>query len=138
MNPRARGGLKWYRRPPAVSVYDRRVQKKESGGLIVSVPYQIAYALGIGKGTTVRFWSVNGKAVFKPIAPGGLAEKDMADIGEYEEAAGESRGPDPVLGQTRPRACGQCPDCGERRPGAREETCRAPGNEGDMPWWAFF
>ena len=63
-----------------MSVYDRRVQKKESGGFVVSVPYQTAYALGIGKGTTVRFWSVNGKAVFMPVAPGGLT-KDVADIG---------------------------------------------------------
>ena len=120
-----------------MSVYDRRGRKKESGGFVVSVPAPIAYALGIGKGTTVRFWSVNGKAVFKPIAPSGLTEKDMADIGEYE-VSGESRGPDPVRGQTRPCACGRCPDCGERRPGAREETCRTPGDKGDMPWWACF
>ena len=121
-----------------MSVYDRRVQKKESGGLIVSVPYQIAYALGIGKGTTVRFWSVNGKAVFKPIAPGGLTEKDVADIEGREEAAWESRGPDPVRGQTRPRACGRRPDCGERRPGVLEEPCRTSGEESDVPWWACF
>ena len=121
-----------------MSVYDRRVQKKESGGLIVSVPYQIAYALGIGKGTTVRFWSVNGKAVFKPIAPGGPTEKDVADIGKYEEAAGESRGPDPVRGQSRPRARCWCPDGGERRPGVREEPRRTSGEESDVPWWACF
>ena len=118
-----------------MSVYDRRVQKKESGGLIVSVPYQIAYALGIGKGTTVRFWSVNGKAVFKPIAPDGLTEKDMADIGEYEEAAGE---PDPVRGQTRPRARCRCPDGGERRPRVREEPRRTSEADSGRPWWTYF
>ena len=102
-----------------MNIYDRRVQKKESGGFVVSIPYQIAYALGIDKGTTVRFWSVNGKAVFKPIAPGGLTEKDMADIEGREEAAGESPGPDPGRVQTRPRACRRCPDGGERYPGVR-------------------
>ena len=134
-NSRACWGLKWYPRPPAVSVYDRRVQKKESGGLIVSVPYQIAYALGIGKGTTVRFWSVNGKAVFKPIAPDGLTEKDVADIDGYEEAAGE---PDPVRGQTRPRARCRCPDGGERHPGVREEPRRMSEADSGRPWWACF
>ena len=118
-----------------MSVYDRRVQKKESGGLIVSVPYQIAYALGIGKGTTVRFWSVNGKAVFKPIAPDGLTEKDVVDIDGYEEAAGE---PDPVRGQTRPRARCRCPDGGERRPGVREEPRRMSEADSGRPWWAYF
>ena len=118
-----------------MDIYDRRVQKKESGGLIVSVPYQIAYALGIGKGTTVRFWSVNGKAAFKPIAPGGLT-KDVADIGEYG-VSGESRGPDPVRGQTRPRARCQCPD-GERRPGVREEPRRTSESDSGRPWWAYF
>ena len=113
-----------------MSVYDRRVQKKEDGGFVVSVPYQIAYALGIGKGTTVRFWSVNGKAAFKPIAPGGLT-KDVADIGEYG-VSGESRG------QTRPRARCRCPDCGERHPEAREEPRRTSEADSGRPWWAFF
>ena len=115
-----------------MDVYDRRVQKKESGGLIVSVPYQIAYALGIGKGTTVRFWSVNGKAVFKPIAPSGLTEKDVADIDGYEEAAGES------WGQIRPHTRCRCPDGGERRPGVREEPRRTSEADSGRPWWTYF
>ena len=83
-----------------MDVYYRKVQKKESGGLIVSVPYPIAYALGIDKGTTVRFWSVNGKAAFRPVTLDGPTEKDVADIEGYGEAAGESRGPDPGRRQT--------------------------------------
>ena len=69
-----------------MDAYDRRVQKKETGGYIVSIPYQIVYALGIGKGTTVRFWSVNGKMIVKPISPDGLTKKDLADADKYEEA----------------------------------------------------
>ena len=121
-----------------MKAYDRKVQKKESGGLIVSVPYQIAYALGIGKGTTVRFWSVNGKAVFKPIAPGGLTEKDVADIEGCEEAAGENPGPDPGRVQTRPHARCRCPDGGERRPGVREEPRRTSEADSGRPWWTYF
>ena len=121
-----------------MKAYDRKVQKKGTSGFFVTVPAPIAYALGIDKGTTVRFWSVNGKAVFKPIAPGGLTEKDVADIEGREEAAGESRGPDPVRGQTRPRARCRCPDGGERRPGVREEPRRTSGEESDVPWWACF
>ena len=90
-NSRACWGLKWYPRPLAVSVYDR-----------------------------------------KPIAPDGLTEKDMADIGEYEEAAGESRG------QTRPRARCRCPDGGERCPGVREEPRRTSEADSGRPWWAYF
>ena len=66
--------------------YDRKVQKKGTSGFFVAVPSPIAHALGIEKGSTVRFWSVNGKAVFKPVAPDGLTKKDMIDIDKYEEA----------------------------------------------------
>ena len=115
-----------------MDIYDRRVQKKESGGLIVSVPYQIAYALGIGKGTTVRFWLVNGKVLFKPIVLDGPTEEDVADI-DASKVSGENPGRTP----TRPHTCGPCPDCGERRPGVHE-PCRTPEAKSDVPWWASF
>ena len=136
--PAGAGGLKWYRRPLAVKAYDRKVQKKGTSGFFVAVPSPIAYALGIEKGTTVRFWSVNGKAAFKPIALDGPTEKDVADIEGREEAAGENPGPDPVLGQTRPRARCRCPDGGERRPGVREEPRRTSEADSGRPWWTYF
>ena len=69
-----------------MDAYDRRVQKKESGGYIVSIPYPIVYALGIEKGSTVRFWAVNGKFIAKPVSADGLTKKDLADADKYEEA----------------------------------------------------
>ena len=119
-----------------MDIYDRRVQKRESGGFIVSVPYQIVYALGIDKGTTVRFWLVNGKVIFKPIALDCPTEEDVADI-DASKVSGENPGPDPSLGQTRPHTCCPCPDCGERRPGV-QEPCRTPEAKSDVPWWASF
>ena len=118
-----------------MDVYDRKVQKKKTSGFFVAVPAPIAYALGIEKGTTVRFWSLNGKAAFKPIELDGPTEKDVADVEGREEAA--DPGPDQGRGQTRPRACGRCPDCGERRPGV-QEPCRMPEAKSDVPWWACF
>ena len=138
MNPRARGGLKWYRRPLAVKAYDRKVQKKGTSGFFVAVPAPIAYALGIDKCTTVRFWSVNGKVAFKPITLDGPTEKDVADIEGCEEAAGENQGSDPGRVQTRPRARCRCPDGGERRPGVREEPHRTSEADSGRPWWTYF
>ena len=115
-NLRARWGLKSYPRPLAVDAYDRKVQKKGSGGFIVAVPPRIANALGIDKGVTVRFWSVNGKAVFKPAAPDGLTPEDGADI-DASKVSGENREPDPSPGQTCLHTCGRGQDGVEKRPG---------------------
>ena len=117
-----------------MKAYDRKVQKKKTSGFFVAVPAPIAYALGIEKGTTVRFWSVNGKAAFKPIALDSPT-KDVADIEGREEA---NPGPDPVRGQTPPRARCRCPDGGEGRPGVREEPRRTSEADSGRPWWAYF
>ena len=106
-----------------MKTYDRKMQKKGNSGFFVAIPSPIAYALGIDKGTTVRFWSVNGKAAFKPIALDGPTEEDLAYTERCEEEAGENPGPDPGL-QTRPYACCRRPDGGERPPGVREEPRR--------------
>lgn len=85
------GGLKSGPRLLCVDAYDRKVQKKKTSGFFVAVPSPIAHALGIEKGRTVRFWAVNGKAVFKPISSDGLTKKDVADIDRYEDAVREIR-----------------------------------------------
>ena len=69
-----------------MQAYDRRVQKKKTSGFFVAIPSPIAYALGIEKGSTVRFWSVNGKFIVKPVSVDGLTKKDLADADKYEEA----------------------------------------------------
>jgi len=69
-----------------MQAYDRRVQKKKTSGFFVAIPSPIAYALGIEKGSTVRFWSVNGKIIVKPVSVDGLTKKDLADADKYEEA----------------------------------------------------
>ena len=83
--------LKWRQVSFAVDFHDRKVQKKGTSGFFVAIPSPIAHALGIQKGRTVRFWSVNGKAVFKPVSADGLTKKDVADIDKYEEAVREIR-----------------------------------------------
>ena len=69
-----------------MEAYDRKVQKKGASGFFVAIPSPIVHALGIEKGRTVRFWAVNGKAVFKPVSADGLTKKDVADVDKYEEA----------------------------------------------------
>ena len=69
-----------------VKAYDRKVQKKGTSGFFVAIPSPIAYALGIEKGSIVRFWSVNGKFIAKPVSVDGLTKKDLADADKYEEA----------------------------------------------------
>ena len=69
-----------------MQAYDRRVQKKKTSGFFVAIPSPIAYALGIEKGSTVRFWSVNGKIIVKPVSVDGPTKKDLADADKYEEA----------------------------------------------------
>lgn len=69
-----------------MKAYDRKVQKKGTSGFFVAIPSPIAYALGIEKGSIVRFWSVNGKFIAKPVSVDGLTKKDLADADKYEEA----------------------------------------------------
>ena len=69
-----------------MEAHDRKVQKKGTSGFFVAIPSPIVHALGIEKGRTVRFWAVNGKAVFKPVSADGLTKKDVADVDKYEEA----------------------------------------------------
>ena len=69
-----------------VQAYDRKVQKKGTSGFFVAIPSPIAYALGIEKGSIVRFWSVNGKFIAKPVSVDGLTKKDLVDADKYEEA----------------------------------------------------
>lgn len=78
--------LKWKPAILDVKAYDRKVQKKGTSGFFVAIPSPIAYALGIEKGSIVRFWSVNGKFIAKPVSVDGLTKKDLADADKYEEA----------------------------------------------------
>ncbi len=78
--------LKWKPAILGVKAYDRKVQKKGTSGFFVAIPSPIAYALGIEKGSIVRFWSVNGKFIAKPVSVDGLTKKDLADADKYEEA----------------------------------------------------
>ena len=78
--------LKWKPAILGVKAYDRKVQKKGTSGFFVAIPSPIAYALGIEKGSIVRFWAVNGKFIAKPVSVDGLTKKDLADADKYEEA----------------------------------------------------
>lgn len=101
------GALSQDRSPAGVDSYDRKVQKKGNSGLFVAVPPPIAHALGIQKGRTVRFWSINGKAIFKPVSSDGLTKKDVADIDKYEEAVMEIREELKAVAGSRTRAGGR-------------------------------
>ena len=103
--------LKWKPAILGVKAYDRKVQKKGTSGFFVAIPSPIAYALGIEKGSTVRFWSVNGKFIAKPVSVDGLTKKDLADADKYEEA---------VRGIREELRAGTIGRPGGRRPGNRQ------------------
>ena len=125
------GALSQDRSPAGVDSYDRKVQKKGNSGLFVAVPPPIAHALGIQKGRTVRFWSINGKAIFKPVSSDGLTKKDVADVDKYEEAVMEIREELKAVAGNRTRAGGR----NKTKPASPEpvsaETQRSPRTKTD-------
>lgn len=129
------GALSQDRSPAGVDSYDRKVQKKGNSGLFVAVPPPIAHALGIQKGKTVRFWSINGKAVFKPVSSDGLTKKDMADVDKYEEAVMEIREELKAVAGGRTRAGGRSKTraAGQEPPPAEIQSPPRPRTEGTRP-----